>query len=166
MQCVWGIQLATDGDCDALVTGPIQKEAWHVAGTGYLGHTELLADRTGTNDFCMMLSSELVSSVLCSIHLPLADAIQCLSIESISRAIRLGGLAMQTKHGRPPTIVVLGLNPHAGENGLLSRGEEESLIQPAIDAVDEWQKSQGLGWHLIGPCPARYGVHAREQKNR
>ena len=146
-----GIELTLQGTCDALVTGPIQKEAWHLAGTGYLGHTEVLADRTGASEYCMMLSSDVVSSVLCTIHLPLADAIEALTVQSIARAIRLGGLAMQSKHGRPPRIVVLGLNPHAGEHGLLSRGEEEQLIRPAIESVDAWQKSQTLDWKIRGP---------------
>ena len=119
------------GEFDAIVTGPIQKEAWHAAATGYLGHTELLADRTGTTEFCMMLSGNHCSTVLATIHLPLLDAIQQLSIPQIVRAIRLGGQAIQTRHGRPPRITVLGLNPHAGEHGLLSHGEEETLISPA-----------------------------------
>lgn len=138
---------------DAVVTGPIQKEAWHLAGTGYLGHTELLADLTETSEFCMMLSSETVSSVLCNIHLPLADAIKSLSVESIERAIRLGGAAMEKRHGRSPRITVLGLNPHAGENGLLSHGEEEKRIVPAIESVHRWLAEMNLQWQITGPVP-------------
>ena len=111
----FAIRQTLAGVFDAIVTGPIQKEAWHAAATGYLGHTELLADRTGTTEFCMMLSGESCSTVLATIHLPLVDAIAALSVETIVRAIRLGGSAMETRHGRPPRITVLGLNPHAGK---------------------------------------------------
>jgi 4-hydroxythreonine-4-phosphate dehydrogenase len=141
------------GRFDAIVTGPIQKEAWHSAGTGYLGHTELLADRTGTTEFCMMLTGESCSTVLATIHLPLIDAIAALSIDSIARAIRLGGCAMEARNARPPRITVLGLNPHAGENGLLSHGEEEELICPAIERIRRWSETEMRGWKIAGPVP-------------
>lgn len=147
------IEKTLAGQLDAIVTGPIQKEAWHAAGTGYLGHTELLADRTGCHQFCMMLSGEACSTVLVSIHVPLADAVSNLSTDAICQAIKLGGQAMQKRHGRAPRITVLGLNPHAGESGLLSHGEEENVIVPAIQAMDQWQQSEGLGWILKGPVP-------------
>ncbi|WP_182866800.1 4-hydroxythreonine-4-phosphate dehydrogenase PdxA [Stieleria mannarensis] len=141
------------GNFDAIVTGPIQKEAWHAAGTGYLGHTELLADRTQTRDFCMMLSGQACSTVLATIHVPLADVIASLSVDQIARAIRLGGSAMEKRFGRPPRITVLGLNPHAGENGLLSHGEEENLIRPAMDLIEQECEAENRDWHLVGPVP-------------
>ena len=149
----WAIDHAISGQVDAIVTGPIQKEAWHAAGTEYLGHTELLADRTQTDDVCMMLTGHEVSSILCTIHLPLADVVEALSVERIERAIRLGGLAMEKRHRRAPRITVLGLNPHAGESGLLSRGEEEALIVPAIEAVKGWSHAMQRNWQIIGPVP-------------
>ncbi|MCD0461920.1 4-hydroxythreonine-4-phosphate dehydrogenase PdxA [Roseiconus lacunae] len=147
------IEQTMAGVFDSIVTCPIQKEAWHAAGTGYLGHTELLADKTGTKEFCMMLSGEACSTVLATIHLPLADAIAGLSIEQITRAIRLGGLAMEKRHGRPPRVTVLGLNPHAGEGGLLSHGEEERIVQPAIDEIRQWLRSASKDWVVTGPVP-------------
>ncbi|OYP36363.1 4-hydroxythreonine-4-phosphate dehydrogenase PdxA [Rhodopirellula sp. MGV] len=151
------VELAIEGTMgglfDGIVTGPIQKEAWHAAGTGYLGHTELLADRTETSDFCMMLSGEACSTVLATIHLPLADAIKTLSGEQIKRAIRQGATAMEKRYGRPPRVTVLGLNPHAGEGGLLSHGEEENIIQPAIESVRRWAHSQDKDWTITGPVP-------------
>lgn len=149
----FAIEHTLAGRFDAIVTGPIQKEAWHAAETGYLGHTELLGDRTETTEFCMMLSGKACSTVLATIHMPLADAIAGLSIELIQRAIRLGGLAMETRHNRPPRITVLGLNPHAGENGLLSHGEEETLISPAIERIRQWSESENRGWQVTGPVP-------------
>ena len=149
----FAIRQTLAGMFDAIVTGPIQKEAWHAAGTGYLGHTELLADRTETTEYCMMLSGETCSTVLATIHLPLADVINALSLERIARAIRLGGLAMEKRFGRSPRITVLGLNPHAGENGLLSHGEEETLIGPAIESTRRWAESEDRTWEIRGPVP-------------
>ena len=122
-----------DGVVDAIVTGPIQKEAWHAAGVGYPGHTEMLADRLGVDDFCMMLTSPQISCVLATVHLPLADVPASLTVESVVRAIRLGAAAMRRRHRREARVTVCGLNPHAGENGLLSRGEESATIGPAIE---------------------------------
>jgi 4-hydroxythreonine-4-phosphate dehydrogenase len=142
-----------DGHFDAIVTAPIQKEAWHAADVGFLGHTELLAQRTGAVEHCMMLSGESCSTVLATIHLPLRDAIQTLSTPAIGQAIRLGGLALEKRLQRAPRITVLGLNPHAGENGLLSHGEEERLIVPAIEQVRQWSRREQRDWELVGPVP-------------
>lgn len=150
---VFAIEQTLAGRFDAIVTGPIQKEAWHLAGTGYLGHTELLADQTQTKNYCMMLSGPTCSTVLVTIHEPLAQAVESLSVDAIERAIRLGGTAMQTRYGRPPRIAVLGLNPHAGEGGLLSRGEEENLILPAIESTCRWVSREQLAWEIRGPVP-------------
>jgi 4-hydroxythreonine-4-phosphate dehydrogenase len=124
---------AIDGRLDAIVTGPIQKEAWHAAGIPFPGHTEMLADRLGVSDFCMMLTSDKISCVLATIHIPLADVPAALTVESILRATRLGAAALATRNKRPARVTVCGLNPHAGENGMFSHGEEQGVIQPAID---------------------------------
>tara|TARA_R110002073_G_scaffold261446_2_gene424322 strand:- start:684 stop:1643 length:960 start_codon:yes stop_codon:yes gene_type:complete len=131
----------------AIVTGPIQKEAWHDAGIDFPGHTELLASRTGTDDFSMMLTSESISCVLATIHIPLADVPKTLTTEGILRAIRMAADALQRRLKRPPRIAVCGLNPHAGENGLFSHGEESRIIQPAID------RARQEGHDVIGPLP-------------
>ncbi|QDT61281.1 4-hydroxythreonine-4-phosphate dehydrogenase [Stieleria bergensis] len=147
------IAWARAGVIDGIVTGPIQKEAWHAAEAPFLGHTELLADRCGIDEYCMMLTGSECSTVLVTIHQPLVDAIASLSVASIERAIRLAGQAMQKRHQRSPRITVLGLNPHAGENGLISHGEEERLIQPAIDRVRAWSQQQGWQWQITDPVP-------------
>ncbi|WP_442509749.1 4-hydroxythreonine-4-phosphate dehydrogenase PdxA [Novipirellula sp. SH528] len=131
----------------AIVTGPIQKEAWHDAGIEFPGHTELLASRTGTHDFSMMLTSEAISCVLATIHIPLADVPTTLTSEGILQAIRMGADALQRRLKRPPRIAVCGLNPHAGENGLFSHGEESRIIEPAI------QQARREGHDVIGPLP-------------
>lgn len=132
---------------DAIVTGPIQKQAWHLAGISFPGHTELLAQRTRIDDYCMMLTSPEISCVLATIHIPLADVGQRLSVPLIHRTIRLGAAAITARLGRPARVVVCGFNPHAGEDGLFSHGEERELIQPAIAAA----RNDGL--EVTGPIP-------------
>ena len=141
------IDAAIANEVDAIVTGPIQKEAWHDAGIHYAGHTELLADRTGVTDFCMMLTSDTISCVLATIHIPLADVASQLSRELILRAIRLGADAARRKHQREPQVTVCGLNPHAGENGMFSHGEETNVIIPAIE------DARRAGMQVVGPLP-------------
>jgi 4-hydroxythreonine-4-phosphate dehydrogenase len=138
---------AVAGKVDAIVTGPIQKEAWHAAGIEFPGHTEMLADRLGITDFCMMLTSDSISCVLATIHIPLADVAKSLTTDAILRAIRLGASALAAREQRPARVTVCGLNPHAGENGLFSHGEESNVIQPAIDAA----RSEGID--VNGPVP-------------
>ena len=138
---------AINGDVAAIVTGPIQKEAWNMANIEYPGHTEVLADRTGCEDYCMMLTSPSISCVLVTIHVPLADVPKMICKESISRAIRLAHDALSRRHGRPARLTVCGLNPHAGENGMFSHGEEQSIIRPAVEAARE------SGIPIDGPVP-------------
>lgn len=138
---------AIAGRIDGIVTGPIQKEAWHAAGIPFPGHTELLAERTGVSEFCMMLTSDAISCVLATIHVPLADVASLLTVQSVEQAIRLGAAALRRRLGRPARVTVCGLNPHAGEHGLFSHGEEERVIQPAIaSAIAD-------GLQVIGPVP-------------
>lgn len=132
------IDAALAGDVDAIVTGPIQKEAWHDAGIDYPGHTELLADRVGQSDVRMMLCSDEIACVLATIHIPLADVAASLNVPSLLRTIELADQTLSnrlrsrgiTTH---PRIAVCGLNPHAGENGLFSHGEERDIVAPAIE---------------------------------
>lgn len=141
------ISAALSGDVDAIVTGPIQKEAWYAAGIEFPGHTEMLADRCGVTDISMMLTSETISCVLATIHIPLADVPSVLSRELVLRSIRLGAEAISARDGRPARVTVCGLNPHAGENGLFGHGEESIIIQPAIDIARK------EGYDVTGPLP-------------
>lgn len=135
------------GSVQGVVTGPIQKEAWHDAGIRYPGHTELLAEMTGVHEFCMMLTSQELSCVLVTIHVPFQDVAAMLTVKSVLRAIRLGADAVATRLGRPARVKVCGLNPHAGENGLFSHGEERDVIGPAISQARE------MGFNVEGPLP-------------
>lgn len=139
--------LALDGQVDAIVTGPIQKEAWHAGGVPYPGHTEMLAAQTATRDVRMMLTSETISCVLVTIHVALMDVAELLSVEAILRSIRLGAEALARRLGRPARVTVCGLNPHAGENGLFSHGEEARVIEPAVRAAAQ------QGYRVTGPVP-------------
>ncbi len=141
------IRVALEGIAQAVVTGPIHKEAWHAAGVPFPGHTELFADRTGVENTCMMLTSEAITCSLVTTHIGLADVPGALEAERIRRVIALTGEAMGRLRGRPPRIGVCGLNPHAGEHGLFGRGEEERVIAPAIAAARK------AGWQAEGPLP-------------
>lgn len=141
------IDAALAGQVEAIVTGPIQKEAWHAAGIPFPGHTELLAERTGTADVSMMLTSDQISCVLATIHIPLADVAASLTTAGVLRAIRHGAAALSRRLGRPARVCVCGLNPHAGEAGLISHGEESRIIAPAIAAAT----AEGID--VVGPLP-------------
>jgi len=140
---------AMSGDLDAIVTGPIQKEAWYEAGIRFPGHTELLADLTASPRVRMMLTSDEISCVLATVHIPLADVAARLTSDDVFDAIELGAMALQKKcrrvHGAAPRVTVCGLNPHAGEHGLISHREEEEIIAPAI------LRAQSLGMNVVGP---------------
>jgi 4-hydroxythreonine-4-phosphate dehydrogenase len=140
---------AIDGHLDAMVTGPIQKEAWHAAGIEYPGHTELLADLTSSSRVRMMLTSDELSCVLATVHIPLVDVAAQLSGEDVYEAIELGVIALQKKCRRKfnaaPRVTVCGLNPHAGEHGLMSHQEEEQIIMPAIG------RAIAAGYDVTGP---------------
>ncbi|MCM2370905.1 4-hydroxythreonine-4-phosphate dehydrogenase PdxA [Aporhodopirellula aestuarii] len=155
--CV-AIDAAVAGIVDAVVTGPIQKEAWMQAGIEFPGHTELLAHRVGMSidgqpvDVRMMLASDTIACVLETIHVPLADVPGLLDADSLARTIAMAGRAMQRRNRRrgsllPPRIGVCGLNPHAGEHGMFSHGEEERIVTPAIETA------RREGWDVHGPLP-------------
>lgn len=158
------IDATTRGQVDAIVTGPIQKEAWMQAGIAFPGHTELLADRVGRSssdddsrpsrpaDVRMMLASDTIACVLETIHVPLADVPGLLDPVSLARTIAMAGDAITRRNKfrgslLPPRIGVCGLNPHAGEHGMFSHGEEERMVIPAIESA------RREGWDVVGPLP-------------
>ncbi len=117
---------------DAIVTGPISKQAWKMAGHGnFPGHTELLATRLRARRVAMAFVSDRLRVVLATAHLPLMDLRNVLTIGRIHDAIDLGHRACVDLGIARPRIAVCGLNPHAGEGGQLG-DEEVRLIEPAI----------------------------------
>ncbi len=138
---------ALAGRVDAVVTGPIHKRAWEMAGIPYPGHTELFAQRCGTDDFCMMMTAPKLSCSLVTCHVGLMDVSGMPSVDRIEKVIRLTRESLRKMKGQEPRLVVLGLNPHAGEDGLFGHGEEERLILPAIE------RSRDQGAIVEGPVP-------------
>ncbi len=123
------------GDCSALITTPINKTALKLAGSRFPGHTEMLASLVDVAHVAMMFATERLNVVLVTIHQSLRDAINGLSIESVSRTVEF---AHNARHelglqDRAPRIAVAGLNPHASEEGLFG-DEEAKTIAPAIAA--------------------------------
>ncbi|MGF1656678.1 MAG: 4-hydroxythreonine-4-phosphate dehydrogenase PdxA [Verrucomicrobiales bacterium] len=128
-----------------VVTGPINKAAWQAAGIAYPGHTEALADLTETTRYCMMLTCPELTCAFVTDHVGLAEVARLINVESVLETIELTAEAMEAWNGRPGKLLVLGLNPHAGEGGLMGFGEEETIIQPAMD------EARRLGHELDGP---------------
>jgi 4-phospho-D-threonate 3-dehydrogenase / 4-phospho-D-erythronate 3-dehydrogenase len=138
---------ALDGEVDALVTAPINKEALHAAGIPHPGHTEILAELTAAPRVCMMLTSQEITCSLVTAHVGLHEVPSLLTVPKILDAIELTVLAMRKMRGREPRLTICGLNPHAGEHGLFGRREEEEIIAPAVEVA----RSQGIV--IDGPLP-------------
>ena len=141
------IAAALTGHVDAITTGPIHKEAWQAAGIEFPGHTELLANRTGTDRFCMMMTSPAFSCSLVTTHVGYHEVPGLLTTANILEATQLTHEALARIVGRQPKLLALGLNPHAGEGGLFGNREEETIIRPAVEQARE----QGID--IDGPLP-------------
>ena len=142
------VRLALAGRVGAICTAPIIKAALHAGGHNYPGHTELLAALTQTPEVSMMLSTPKLKVTHVTTHIGLIDAIHRIEPGLVERTIGRARSVL-VKAGNPnPRIGVCGINPHAGENGLFGRGEEETKIAPAIAAC------QAKGWDVQGPLPA------------
>ena len=140
------IDLALQKRIRAIVTAPINKEALRLADIHYPGHTEILADFSGTKDFAMMLMNNDLRVILVTIHVSLREALEQVTIESELRTIRLAHHAMTQLGITQTRIAVAGLNPHAGEHGLFG-SEDDAIIRPAI------QQAQAEGIEASGPWP-------------
>lgn len=130
-----------------IVTGPINKAAWSLAGKNFPGHTELIAKTLGSRRFAMMFVGKKLRVVLATMHIALNDIRDVLTIGKVHTAIDLGNQACLDLGIKRPKIAVCGLNPHAGEDGLMG-DEEQRLIKPAIDLARE------SGIIVDGPFPA------------
>lgn len=143
-----GIELCKSGDADALVTAPISKEAVNLAGYHIPGHTEFLAEHTGTEDYMMMLVHKKLRVGLATIHIPLSQVAEQISETLILRHIRIMHQSLTQDFSIPaPNIAVLGLNPHAGDGGVIGT-EERDLISPALE------QARAEGFFVSGPYPA------------
>lgn len=124
--------LALAGIVDGVVTAPLNKEAMHLAGHNYAGHTELLADRTGAQRVSMLLTSPKLRVVHVSTHVALAEAIRRVTPARVEEVIDLAHASCVALGIPQPRIAVAGLNPHASEGGLFGH-EEAQRVQPAIE---------------------------------
>ena len=140
-------QLCLAGTAQALVTGPLSKEAVALSGfPEFTGHTEYLADLCGVADSRMLLYHEKIKTIHVTTHVSLLEATR-ISQQRVAKTIRLGYQAMTSLGCDKPEIAVCGLNPHAGENGMFGREEIETII-PAIEEV----RAEGI--NALGPFPA------------
>jgi 4-hydroxythreonine-4-phosphate dehydrogenase len=141
------VQLIRQGVLDGMATCPISKAALQAAGYLYPGHTEMLAELTGTEQYAMMMAGPRLRVTLVTIHCPLSQVAARLTEKAIIDLIRITDRALRSDFALPrPRIAVAGLNPHAGENGLFG-DEETTLIQPAIS------QAQKEGISVEGPLP-------------
>jgi 4-phospho-D-threonate 3-dehydrogenase / 4-phospho-D-erythronate 3-dehydrogenase len=122
------------GKIDAIVTGPIHKEAWHRAGYLYAGQTEYCAEKTDATQFCMLMASERFRIALLSTHLSLHDALQKVQRGTIIEKVRLLDREFRALGFSNPKIGCAALNPHAGEAGAFGF-EEQNIIQPALEEL-------------------------------
>jgi 4-hydroxythreonine-4-phosphate dehydrogenase len=137
-----------DGSFAGMITAPVHKGVINDAGVPFSGHTEFLAELTGTEQVVMMLATRGLRVALVTTHLPLKDVAEAITAERLGRVARILHADLRDKFGiARPRILVCGLNPHAGEGGHLGR-EEIEIIEPTLDQL----RSEGL--NLIGPLPA------------
>ena len=127
-----GIDLAMEGLVNAVVTGPIHKEAIKAAGSPYAGHTEIFAFRTKTKNYAMMLVDENLRVIHVSTHVSLRQACDLVKKERVLTVIHLADKVLKDLGIKNPKIGVAGLNPHAGEGGLFGNEEYKEII-PAIE---------------------------------
>ncbi len=139
-------QLCLNGQVDAMVTAPLNKEAVSLTGQSFTGHTEFIADLSKAAESRMLLVNDHLRVIHVSTHRSLRSACE-LDTPRILRTIQLGNEALQSLGFAQPRIAVCGLNPHAGENGLFG-SEDLELIVPAIQAA------QDMGMICEGPFPA------------
>ena len=126
------IQLAQSGDVQGIVTAPLDKRALLAGGYDFPGHTELLAARFGVADVAMMFAGPRLTVALATIHIPLAEVVRALTTARIRRVVELVHASLVRDFAiAAPRIGVVGLNPHAGEGGLLGR-EDAEVIAPAL----------------------------------
>jgi 4-hydroxythreonine-4-phosphate dehydrogenase len=142
----YAIELANTKRMSAICTAPIHKEALAAAHVPFPGHTEMLAEFSGTSNYAMMLANPQLRILLVTVHCSIVDAVKKLSVPLELRIIKLAHTSLQRMGIPKPRIAVAGLNPHAGEGGLFGR-EDMDIIAPAI------AQARALGIDTSGPHP-------------
>jgi 4-hydroxythreonine-4-phosphate dehydrogenase len=139
-----GHELALARRIDALVTGPVSKEALHLAGEEVEGQTELLARWCGAERYEMLAVAGKLRVMLATRHMPLRRALDEITTERVFDRLTLFDRALRDLGIDEPSLAVAGMNPHAGENGLLG-SEEDDVLRPAID------RARASGIRVAGP---------------
>ncbi len=138
--------LALEGAVAAIATAPLNKEALHLAGHAYPGHTELPAHLTQTTDYAMVLYTEKLKVIHITTHISLRQFLDTLNQPRIETVIGVADRFLRRVGYPRPRIAVAGVNPHAGENGLFG-DEEIRIVAPAVAAM------RAKGVEVTGPCP-------------
>jgi 4-hydroxythreonine-4-phosphate dehydrogenase len=147
------IDLSMRGKADGIVTLPLHKEGLHAAGLHYPGHTEILADKTGTRDFAMMLYARGqkvphgLGVVHVTLHMALHDVFSHITTASVLERIRLLQGVLKKLCPRAPQLAVAALNPHASDGGLFGN-EERAILAPAV------AEARAEGIYVAGPIPS------------
>jgi 4-hydroxythreonine-4-phosphate dehydrogenase len=144
---VAAVEDAQQGQIAAVATAPINKEAFAAARVPWRGHTELLAHLTGARRVAMMFYSDVLRVVLATVHIPLAEVPRALTRQSLEETIALTASELPRFGWPSPRLALAGLNPHAGEHGLMGL-EDEAVLVPAVEA------SRARGIKIDGPLPA------------
>ncbi len=153
------IRLCLDQACQAMVTAPISKEAVNKAGYSIPGHTEYLMGKTDSKDVMMILAGDVFKIALSTIHTPVKNISAEISFEKLIKQIQMIHQTMKNDFGiDDPSIAVLGLNPHAGDGGVIGN-EEIEVIVPAIEYTTN------KGFKISGPFPAD-GYFASRKYNK
>ena len=141
------VELALKRDVSAIVTAPVSKEAFKLAGVKYNGHTELLASLSGAKNVVMLMQRGKINVLLFTRHLPICAVSKNIKKDVIVRDTMLLNIYLQEKMGiKSPRVAVLALNPHAGDGGVIGK-EEKTIISPAVSEL----KRRKI--NVVGPLP-------------
>ena len=146
------------GNCDGLLTGPVNKGVINESGIEFTGHTEFLAKLTKTSKTVMLLATDQLKVALATTHIPLTEVSNNITRESLTQVISILHNDFKYFGIKKPKILVCGLNPHAGENGYLGN-EERTTITPVIKELNK------VEYDLIGPVPADTAFTYESLKN-
>lgn len=153
------ITACLQNECAAWVTGPVQKASIHEAGIPFTGHTEYIAAQCGRAHPVMMLVNDHLKVALATTHLPLSEVPQAITTHTLQQILTTLHTTFSTQLAIPnPHLLVCGLNPHAGEYGLLG-SEDREVIEPALAAC------RRAGMHITGPVPADTAFTPHAQAN-
>ena len=152
------VQYAMVNKIQAVVTAPLNKEALHAGGKMFPGHTEILAQLSGTKDYSMMLVSEKLRVIHVTTHVQLRKACDLVKKERVLTVIKLADENAKMLGFKQPRVAVAGLNPHSGENGMFG-DEDRKEIVPAVEAAKQ------LGINASGPIPPDTVFHRAANLN-